>query len=258
MSVGTTYNLKEHGFCFLPKTFSNSAVLSARNGLWSVINGKYETGVCPETRFWNLGDDINSIIKIDKPHLCNRAVWNLVTDKQFGTCLATVTNAKQIQIWHSQVVWKPKSKEDSGNAGWHRDSQYWPFWSKKGLYTAWIALSDVCSNSGPVRFIPGSNHWKDLSGLDFFDKNLLAQDKILKQKNKKVNIVRSTLDKGEVSIHSSLTYHSSEGNKEDAPRVGMVVHFCTESAKQIKLKGENSSYLNSLNDDNVSPIIYKA
>ena len=255
--VNTTYNLEQHGFCFLPKTFSNETVLSSRNGLWNVINGIYETGRPPETRFWNVGDDVNKIIKIDKPHLCNKTIWNLITNKNFGDCLAVATKAKQIQVWHSQVVWKPKSKKDSGNAGWHRDSQYWPFWNRKGLYTAWIALSNVSLNSGPVRFISKSNHWDDLNGLDFFDKNLLAQDIILKEKHKKVEVVSGILNMGEISIHSSLTYHSSEGNKERNPRVGMVVHFCTENAKRIQIKGENASYLNILDDKTISPIIYK-
>ena len=85
--------------------------------------------------------------------------------RRLGQLLAGSTKAKYIQIWHSQVVWKPRSKNQKGNAGWHRDSQYWPFWSKEGLYTAWIALTDVSINSGPLRFIRGSNLWKTVQGL---------------------------------------------------------------------------------------------
>ena len=63
------YNLAKDGFCFLPKIFSYSQVEYTRNALWDVIQGKYETGVEPEERFWSIGDDPESIIKIDKPHL---------------------------------------------------------------------------------------------------------------------------------------------------------------------------------------------
>ena len=49
--------MKADGFCFLPTIFSSSQVNSARDALWDVIQGKYETGVEPEERFWSIGDD---------------------------------------------------------------------------------------------------------------------------------------------------------------------------------------------------------
>ena len=91
------HNLHKDGFCFLPAIFSKNRAHSARDGLWEVINGHYETGRSPENRFWNIGDDPASIIKIDKPHLCNRVVWNLVTNADLGKALARVTNANMIQ-----------------------------------------------------------------------------------------------------------------------------------------------------------------
>ena len=251
-----TFDLKEDGFCFLPPLFSQSEVESAYQGLWEIINGKYRTGTPPENRFWNLGDDPKSIIKIDKPHLCNRSVWSLVTKPKLGEALALKTNAKTIQVWHSQVVWKPQSYKNSGNAGWHRDAQYWPFWSEDGLYTAWVALSDVSSTSGPVQFIAGSNKWNTVNGLDFFDKNIDSQNKLLASHDESGQVIHSTLKKGEVSIHSSLTYHSSTANKETSPRVGMVIHFCTDKAKRVTVSGENADYLDQIKDPSIAPYIY--
>ncbi len=250
--------LSNIGFCFLPKIFSQKRALIARDALWEIINGNYSTGRTPERRFWNLGDDPAAIIKIDKPHLCNKYVWNLVTNREFGKALAKATNAKKIQVWHSQVVWKPKSVKNKGNAGWHRDAQYWPFWSLNGLYTAWIALSNVCLKSGPVRFIAGSNHWDEIKGMDFFDQNLNYQNRILDQYHKNRKIVDAILKIGEVSIHSSLTYHSSMANKLQKPRVGMVVHFCTNEAKRIEMDGKNEKYLNQINDPAIAPVIYQS
>ena len=251
------HNLYKDGFCFLPAVFSKNQAHSARDGLWEVINGHYETGRSPESRFWNIGDDPASIIKIDKPHLCNRIVWNLVANADLGKELARVTNANMIQVWHSQVVWKPKSKKDSGNAGWHRDAQYWPFWSTEGLYTAWIALSNVTIESGPVRFIVGSNHWATIDGLDFFNKGIQSQDRVLDQSHSNRETVDALLDIGEVSVHSSLTYHSSNANRNQEPRVGMVVHFCTDDAKRIMVTGDNSDYLDQIKNPTIAPVIYQ-
>lgn len=251
------YNLKKDGFCFLPPVFSEQKTQDSVKGLWRVINGEYRSGRKPESRFWNPGDDPHSIIKIDKPHLSDNSVWELITDKKLGQLLAKTTKAKYIQVWHSQVVWKPRSKDQKGNAGWHRDSQYWPFWSKEGLYTAWIALTEVSINSGPVRFLRGSNLWETVKGMDFFDQDVASQEGIFNKLKKHQDIVCATLRAGEISIHSSQTYHSSLGNLEKKPRIGMVVHFRTDKSKRIKVRGSNRHYLDQIENTEIAPIIYQ-
>ena len=251
------YNLAKDGFCFLPKIFSSYQVECARNALWDVIQGQYETGVQPENRFWNVGDDPKSIIKIDKPHLCNEQIWNLITDVDFGKWLADAVGAKRIQVWHSQSVWKPDGGGTKGHAGWHRDTQYWPFWKPNGVFTAWIALSDVIEESGPVRYIRGSNKWEEITGMDFFDKKLSAQDMILETTHYGYKVVSANIEKGQISIHTSRVYHSSGPNISKGPRIGMVVHFCTDSSEKIPVKGELTSYLNQTENESICPVIYE-
>jgi hypothetical protein len=251
------YNLEEHGFGFLEKIFTDKETDHCKRSLEKIINGLYETGKPPENRFWEIGDDEHSIIKIDKPHLCDQNVWNFITNKSFGLALSNLTKSKKIKIWHSQLVWKPTSKGSSGNAGWHRDAQYWPFWSEKGLYTAWIALTDVRSSSGPVKYICNSNRWDKIDGLDFFKKDLKNQNRILAKNKSTFNVVDSILNKGQVSVHKSLTYHSSGSNRDLNPRVGLVVHFCNENSRRVSVKGENKNYLNYLQDEIFAPVIYE-
>ena len=249
--------LKSDGFCFLPEIFNSNQTNAARNGLSDVIQGKYGTGNPPEARFWEIDDDPKSIIKIDKPHFSNQKVWDLITDNNFGQWLANVTDAKRIQVWHSQVVWKPPGGGKKGYAGWHRDIQYWPFWIPDGVFTAWIALSDVKPESGPVRYIQGSNQWENVTGLDFFDKNITEQDKILQGAHKDYKVISATIRKGQVSVHSSLTYHSSIENTSQTSRVGMVVHFCTDYAERISINGELTHYLDGIDNQSICPTIYK-
>ena len=49
--------LNFNGFVLLPEIFESSSIERAKNGLWEVIKGNYETGVEPENRFWNPGDN---------------------------------------------------------------------------------------------------------------------------------------------------------------------------------------------------------
>ena len=96
--------LNFNGFVLLPEIFESSSIKRAKNGLWEVIKGNYETGVEPENRFWNPGDNSKHIIKIDKPHLSNKALFDLITTKSFGQYIAKVTSSIKIQIWHTQAV----------------------------------------------------------------------------------------------------------------------------------------------------------
>ena len=93
--------------------------------------------------------------------------------------------------------------------------------------------------------------------MDFFNQDIKTQEKKLKKVKKNKEVVNAILDIGEVSVHNSQTYHSSLGNKEKKPRIGMVVHFRTDKSKQIKLKGKEHDYLDQIKDTSIAPIIYQ-
>ena len=169
-----------------------------------------------------------------------------------------MTGASMIQAWHSQAVWKPSGGGEAGNAGWHRDIQYWPFWKPEGVFTAWIALTNVRQDSGPVRYIAGSNQWDSVEGLDFFDKDISKQETILKDKHKDYRVFQAEIEEGSVSVHTSGVYHSSIANVSGRPRVGMVVHFCTDRAERIQISGDHSEYLDMVKDESICPIIYRS
>ena len=254
--ISKNNNLIDDGFTIVDNVFPQKDILDSKNAFWDVINCKYDTGVNPENRFWNLGEDQKKIIKIDKPHLSSKVLYSLITQKNFGQILAKKTNSRKIQVWHSQGVWKPSGGGTKGNAGWHRDIQYWPFWEAPGVFTAWIALTDVFSNSGPVRYILGSNHWNEIKGVDFFNNDIVSQDKTIKKKHKDYKVVSAEISSGSIAIHGSKTYHSSIKNTSGSPRVGMVVHFATDQAKRINLVDKHSNYLDMLSDQSICPVIY--
>ena len=72
-------DLKNNGVVILPKLFSTIEINKVKKKLWDVIQGNYDTGIDPENRFWNIGDNPKNIIKIDKPHLCCNVLFKLIT-----------------------------------------------------------------------------------------------------------------------------------------------------------------------------------
>ena len=126
------------------------------------------------------------------------------------------------------------------------------YWAITPLTDAFIILPNLSEKVASFLTV-----WKNFKGLDFFNKDIKRQDALLDKNYKNRTIVNGILDIGQIGIHTSLTYHSSIENKEKNPRVGMVVHFCTEKAKKIIVNDENANYLNQLNDPNTAPVIYK-
>ena len=109
------------------------------------------------------------------------------------------------------------------------------------MITSWIALTDVAQDSGPVRYIAGSK-----------------QETILKDKHKDYRVFQAEIEEGSVSVHTSGVYHSSIANVSGKPRVGMVVHFCTDRAQRVQVSRENSDYLDMVTDESICPIIYRS
>ena len=127
------------------------------------------------------------------------------------------------------------------------------------MFTAWVAISDVTAESGPMRFVPGSNHWGLLKAGDFFSDQLTAIKERIQAKSGGVwREVAAVLPPGGVSFHHRLTVHGSGENHAAGPRVSFAIHFRTEkSALRADVKWQDVGYLNDFADPIGSPVSYR-
>ena len=144
-----------------------------------------------------------------------------------------------------------------GNVGWHQDWQYWRYWEDDSeLFTAWIAISDVQEDSGPVSFLVGSHRWGFLDTGDFLASDLAHQLQAIQVSGgKKWREVPTILSLGSISFHHRLTYHSSGPNVSSLPRRSVAIHLRTE--KSSSLPGAVDYYVSNLEDPQICPIIYQ-
>ena len=245
--------LNNNGICIISKIFSDEKIVRTRKAVWDVIQGNYETGIEPEERFWNIGDNPKNIIKIDKPHLSNDTIRKLITSPVLGHYLSEITKSNIIQVWHSQSIWKPPGGGIKGNAGWHRDIQYWPFWSLEGVFTAWIALTDVGKDSGPVRFILGSHKWSKLirptkwsNNQSWYDDDSSFMD-LPPSKEFEKNILIPELSLGDAVLFNFKTVHGSTGNNSSKSRRAFSMRFIGDDVKYIDRGGPTSPPFDGIN-----------
>jgi ectoine hydroxylase-related dioxygenase (phytanoyl-CoA dioxygenase family) len=220
------------GFFLQPAPVIPAALLRrASEGMDALRRGEYETGVPPQPSFWNPGDDPNKLCKIEMPQVASRAIMELVSHPALGALAAEVTGARWVQIWWVQLLLKPPSGPDGGgtNVGWHQDRHYWQVWEEGSeLFTAWVALSDVTLEAGPMRFVRGSHRW-GLQASDFYGQDHDRQrEAICVPEGQAWEEVPALLPPGGVSFHRHLTYHGSGPNRTSEPRRSFAIHMRTE------------------------------
>ena len=238
----------------LPRQITDEAV----KGMDLVRKGEYDTGQAPNPSPWNPGDDPNSLCKIEMPQRANRHIMELIKHPKLGQWIADVVGASWLQVWWVQLLYKPPVSENAEivNIGWHQDRQYWSAWEENSeLFTAWVSLSDVSLDAGPMRFVKGSHIWGNLDSGDFFGRNLddLRENIEIPEECEWIE-KPAVLGPGGVSCHDFRTLHGSGPNTTSYPRRSFALHMRTnKSAPRDELREGLTEYID---DFSICPVIF--
>ena len=255
----TTSELYERdGFYIHAESILSPNVLGrAARGLEQVREGVYDTGEEPAGRGWNPGDEPHRLCKIEQPQIADSALREALCSPLLGQLAAAVTGAKMVQVWWVQGLYKPGVADatSTGNVGWHQDNSYWRDWEEGSeLFTAWLALSDVTPDAGPMVFVPGSHRWGLLEGGNFFSQSQEALRAAINiPPGQAWREVADVLPPGGVSFHHRVLFHGSHQNTSTNPRMSLAIHLRTENS-QIR---PDSGFTRYLNRPEICPIIFE-
>jgi hypothetical protein len=252
---------KEDGYVvFTDPVLPAETVDAASQGMDAIRRGEYDRGTPPKESPWNPGDPEDTLCKIEQPQFASQGVLDLVNHPRIGELAAEATGAEWIQVWWVQLLYKPVGVETEStriNIGWHQDRNYWGAWEEGSeLLTAWVALSDVQEDCGPMRFVPGSNHWGMVEGSDFHGGDLDATRKGLRTPaGAKWSEETALMASGGLSLHDCLTLHGSGENRAGRPRRSFAVHLRTQNSHPVNdLRKGLTTYID---DKTVCPVIYQ-
>ena len=239
--------------------FPPDLIARAVEGMDAIRRGEYDTGRPPQPSHWNPGDDLNKLCKIEQPQFASRAIRELLCYPALGALAAELTEAERVQVWWVQLLYKPSlppGVQSATSVGWHQDRSYWGVWEEGSeLFTAWIALSDVTQESGPMRFVRGSHRWGLLSQSDFFEQDLSGQKGTIPlPAGSEWHEASAVLPPGGVSFHDDYTLHGSGPNVSGAPRRSFAVHLRTQNARPVEDRRIGLSQF--IDDPDLCPIIY--
>jgi ectoine hydroxylase-related dioxygenase (phytanoyl-CoA dioxygenase family) len=115
---------------------------------------------------------------------------------------------------------------------WHQDLTYWGL-DEVNEVTAWVALSPATTESGCMRFVPGSHRRRLVPHVDSFAKdNLLTRGQEIAVEVDEASAVDIVLAPGQASLHHGHLFHSSGPNRSGVRRVGVAIRYITPSMKQ--------------------------
>ena len=238
----------------LPKEIVNAAIA----GMDEVRQGRFDRGRSHEGTNWKPGDDPHTLCKIEQPQFANQAIFDLVSHAELGALAAKASGANMVQAWWVQLLYKPPSPPGADthtNIGWHQDRNYWAPWKEQSnLFTAWVALSDVGADCGPMIFLRGSNRWGYQEGLsDFFGQDLDGQQQAIEAQGQRWDEVPAQLPSGGISFHDRLTFHGSKANLSGRPRRSLAIHMRTE---QSWPEAESHVFTSFLDKPELCPVIF--
>lgn len=138
---------------------------------------------------------------------------------------------RDLLVWQCTLFIKEPNTRSY--VSWHQDLAYWGL-DELNEVTAWVALSPATTESGCMRFVPGSHHERLVPHVDSFAAdNLLTRGQEIAVKVDEASAVEVVLRPGQASLHHGHLFHSSGPNRTEARRVGVAIRYITPSMKQV-------------------------
>jgi non-heme Fe2+,alpha-ketoglutarate-dependent halogenase len=182
---------------------------------------------------------------ISTAHLKYGPVYDLLTHPRIVTCVRDLLGDDVI-AWGSHYFCK--MPRDGKSVPWHQDASYWPLTPSKAV-TVWLAIDDADRENACMRFIPGTHHIGHLTYRMTEDADQTVLNQEVENAERYGKPVDVELKAGEISIHSDLLLHGSEGNRSDRRRCGLTLRYCAAevrayegwNAKGVIVSGRDAS-----------------
>ena len=231
---------QSQGYFQAPQLIPDDLLNNSVAHMDQVIAGQYETDPVIRHHFSRTvepGSPQDRLIKINNAHGVDATLLSLISYPAIGAWASFMLGGvDRVQVWHTQLLYKPPGSSSKGNIGIHQDFNYWQFFDKiDGILTAWIALSDVAVPSGAMRFVPGSHRWPLIDPGNFAEQDeRKALAAIEVPDGEEWTEHAAVMPRGAVSFHHPMTFHGSGPNVSDQPRRSIAVHLCSEGSRVVK------------------------
>lgn len=121
-------------------------------------------------------------------------------------------SATRVQLFHDHFISKPPGV--SATIPWHQDYPFWPVSEPRAL-SCWLALDDIHTDSGGLRFMPGAHREGEQPPVDFLR---APKDWGTREQDAREVLVAA----GDCVFHHCLSWHTSAPNLSQQPRRAFI------------------------------------
>ncbi|MFB7669037.1 phytanoyl-CoA dioxygenase family protein [Kitasatospora sp. NPDC056138] len=213
------------GFCLSPVLVPDPALDAACAGIDEVLAGRYETGAEPYARDWVPSEHEGDVVTVAEPRRCNRAIRAAIVRPELSAWAIGLTGAHHVEIIAVDLFLKGPTTSGRAHVGWHQDAPF--LQDEDEVLTAWLALSDVSSDSSPLLYVRGSHRGGTHTARDHFFAADLDTERLraLLPAGQEPDIVAVSLPRGALSFHHRHTVHASGANTTVLPRISLAIRL---------------------------------
>ncbi|MCA9089066.1 MAG: phytanoyl-CoA dioxygenase family protein [Planctomycetaceae bacterium] len=164
---------------------------------------------------------------ISSAHLRHGRVYDLLTHPRIVACVKDILG-DDVVGWGSHFFCK--MPRDGKAVAWHQDASYWPLSPSKAV-TVWLAIDDADIENACVKFVSGSHHFGHMTFRPSSPEEHNVLNQTVENPEQFGEIVNDELKAGEMSMHSDLLLHGSEGNQSDRRRCGLTLRYAATSVR---------------------------
>ena len=168
--------------------------------------------------------------QLSYPHILFRFADEIVRTPAILDAVGSILGG-DIMVWSTTLL--IKEPHTHRHVSWHQDLRYWGLSDETSVVSTWLALSEVTTDNGCMRFIPGSHK----HGLYEHDDTRAEDNSLSRGQQARVAIDESAvlpvpLSPGQMSMHHGWLLHSSAPNHTDDRRIGFITVYIAPSVRQ--------------------------
>lgn len=164
--------------------------------------------------------------KMSAWHQNHRWAYELATHPSIVSAMTQILG-DDVVLWAMHFWYKEPN--NSKYIPWHQDINYWPMEPAVNA-TAWVSLGWSIRENGCLRVIPGS-HKSIAAHVPTGDRQSAFQDALPDELIDKSKIVDLEMSPGQIAFFNEATFHGSEMNSSNIPRVAFSVRYTTPEVK---------------------------
>ena len=153
-----------------------------------------------------------------------------VLSRRLGRIVADLLGAADVRVYHDNVLAKEPA---CGRTPWHFDDHHFPIDSQQ-VATVRMPLQQTPRQMGPLSFARGVDLHQLVDDVPFSTKDA-SYDRAVSGAfaDAQVSVEDGPFELGEISVHSSLCFHTAGPNRTTAPRMVLATTYFADGAKVV-------------------------